>query len=296
MTIDKNASAPFDGSSDVDLIITTTADDSSKIHFFLSIPLLSIASPYFREIQERRANSIPAGTKKRSAKALEPERWIVEEPTDVIEFLLRFVYPVQDPKLEYHEDVGAVYEAAVKYRFDFVVDKIREILVSPKFMEEPVRVYAMARRYGLNKEANLAARASMAEKAEWPRYDELNHITGGEFHQLLQLHRDRAKAAVKLLNTYISPTKRDQTLCYPCCQKKRESIWWDSYVKKAVELLKETPVSDVICNAELLMQVCLDPTNAKCLGCLEKARVALKPGGLIESLRHKIDELPADVV
>lgn len=86
----------------------------------------------------------------------------MSETGETLDALLRFVYPVENPELQNLEKLNSVLAAACKYDFDSVISTLRKILTSPPFLEtSPTRVFAIASRYELEPEAQLASRHTL---------------------------------------------------------------------------------------------------------------------------------------
>jgi len=66
--------------------------------------------------------------------------------------------------------------------------------------EGPAQVYAVAYQHELEEEASIAAEvAPDVSFVSWPSYEELDDITGRQYHSLLRFHRDCYKAAVSII-------------------------------------------------------------------------------------------------
>ncbi|KAI0073229.1 hypothetical protein K474DRAFT_234953 [Panus rudis PR-1116 ss-1] len=279
---EKTAAAPFN-SPNAEFVIRTKPNDT---HFLVSLAVLSIASPYFDKI---RSEQTP------------PERGQLEAPESdaIIETILRFTYPnVPDPILHDLDDVREAFEAARKYQLRGVENKLREMMVSARFLDsEPVRVYAIARRYNLDDVACVAALSALKQPPRWPDYEEFEHISARAYHRLIQFHRTRSNQAVNILENLFSDGRCDpaKVACEAC--GKWPPTWWSYFVKKAKCIIKDTPVSDSICTADFILATCAKIERGKqCWSCLIRAHEAVQPGGIVQLLKKQIDALPVDIL
>jgi len=82
----------------------------------------------------------------------------VTESAEVLEVFLRLIYPIEPPAIG--PSLPLVYDLfriAEKYMANGVHMKLKQMLVSPSFLrDDPILVYAIACRMGLDKEAELA--------------------------------------------------------------------------------------------------------------------------------------------
>ncbi|KII85946.1 hypothetical protein PLICRDRAFT_144685, partial [Plicaturopsis crispa FD-325 SS-3] len=99
---------------------------------------------------------------------------------------------VQQPGLETLSDISAVLDLAVKYDMPEVKTHARIALISHHILssEVPLSIFAIAIRYGLQKEATVAARSTLAVPiADWPYVNELKYVTANQYHRLQEYHR-----------------------------------------------------------------------------------------------------------
>ena len=135
----------------------------------------------------------------------------------MLERLLRLCYPstiVDPPTLPALEDVRAVLEATIKYGMDRLEQRVRKVLVAPRFIEnEPMRVFGIACHFRLEKEARIA---TLQHKIRLlPYVLELGDITGGDHHRLLEYHAECSRVArtVADIPTWI---ERDSFVWFQC--------------------------------------------------------------------------------
>src|ERR1700734_1291406 len=85
----------------------------------------------------------------------------LDEPSNVLGALLRLISGFGVMKWESYDEVENVLAAAQKYDMTGPLMMIRAAITSPIFMEQPLRLYAIAARYGWEDEAKLASKHSL---------------------------------------------------------------------------------------------------------------------------------------
>lgn len=181
----------------------------------------------------------------------------LEEHSRTLEHFLRFVYPVENPKVDTLDDVFALLEAARKYIAEYVLEEARRQFASLA-EEQPVRAYAMAcsRRWTL--ETKVAARATLL----FPLFDgdsdieEFEHITAAAYVRLQRYHRacSAAVAALSKDNNFTWIQKGDRPWfrralefreeLQPIVLAERTYVarkWWRVCMQQAGEELLQTP-------------------------------------------------------
>lgn len=111
------------------------------------------------------------------------------EESAIVEKMLWLCYPVSAvglPELDTLDEVQLLLQAANKYDMEGLEEYIRKELVAPRFGEkEPLRVFAIACRYRLAEEAQIAARYTLHQPISQRQYvGDLEFITAGNLHRL----------------------------------------------------------------------------------------------------------------
>ncbi|KAI0775869.1 hypothetical protein BD413DRAFT_470193 [Trametes elegans] len=210
------------------------------------------------------------------------------EPSAVLDTVLRFVYPVEDPTIHTLDEFAPALEAARKYDFAVAIAALRRRLVEPDFLEtSPLRVYGIATRYELLGEAEVASRALLSStlSAQQP-HEDLKHITAYDYHRLIVLREERARAAIELLKP-----SRD-VKCMQCNGRwdmaREPPRWWADFRERAKEELRLRPTSAVIFTLPFLQQ----SVQAGCANC---AASILCSSWFFDQLKRSIDDLPATI-
>ena len=265
-------------SADADVILSTIDEGSTK-EFFVHRCILAAASPFFHDMF-----TLPQGDMTR----LEKRPIIpVSEPSKVLDTLLRFVYPVPDPTIGSFEELTLILGAAIKYDFTTVVSSLRKHLISPHYLQSfPIRVYALACRYELDEEMRIASRYTLdINLLDAPPMEDLKYITGYSYYRLLNLQRQRSKAAQNLLRI---PANIKCMQCNGSVYTLDNSPkWWFEFEKAAKAELAVRPTTDVIFGMEFLFRVA---EQADCSRCPESILDSWK---FLRDLKASIDGLPA---
>jgi len=117
----------------------------------------------------------------------------------------------------------------------------------------------------------------------------LKYITAYSYHRLLNLHRQRAKSALKLIQS----APPDSVKCVQCNGSTYSAFlhpqWWTEFQKRAAEQLAIRPTSEVIFGLEFLSEV------VRACGCGRCAQSLLLGHDFLASLKADIDALPKTI-
>jgi len=141
----------------------------------------------------------------------------LSDPSDVLEPFIQYLYPRSPPKINDIAMWAAMYTIADKYGAEAVMEPLREMLI-PRFLEKsPLRVYALASRWGFEEEARTASRKTLTLDIfkKFPRED-AELMGGGACQQLYLLHFNRREAARSLVEKHPLPVSKDSSCtCSP---------------------------------------------------------------------------------
>ncbi|KIM91287.1 hypothetical protein PILCRDRAFT_810542 [Piloderma croceum F 1598] len=203
---------PLFASSDGDFVLRSSDGKQFRIHAFT----LRTASEFFRTML-----SLPQGSEVNDSIAL-------DEPSNVIGPLLRMISGMEIPKWESYDEIEGVLEAAHKYDMAGPISVMRVILISPRFLAEPLRLYVMAIRFDWPEEAKLAAEQSLALSIHDTKYlSLLEQIPSRPLLKLLDLHRKRKDGFRNLIHDLdrFIPGNRDPSYCSKCSEMVDNSPW-----------------------------------------------------------------------
>lgn len=261
---------------DADLILLSKDEVEFRVHRCILAP----ASPFFEHML-----SLPQPADDAAVPIIP-----VSEEGAHIDALLRFIYPIPDPILTTLDELNPILDAAFKYDFPCVITTLRKHLIIPSFLEtSPTRVFAIASRFELEEEAQLASKYTLnINVLECPLSDDLKHISAHSYCRLLGLHKRRAEAAKALLKI------PDEVKCMQCnghgiASSFAPPKWWNSWKDLAASELAERPTSDVIFGMSFLAKAATMTGCPRCAGSILHSHVFL------QDLKRKIDELPATI-
>lgn len=259
---------------DADVILQTSSGDEFCVHRCI----LASASPFFQDMF-----TLP--------QCVVEERPIipVTESSDVLDTVLRLVYPIPDPVISTIQELTPVLDAAIKYDFTNVVNTLRKLLISPHFLQtSPVRIFALACHYELDEEMKIASKYTLGiNMLDGPPTEDLKHITGYSYHCLLNFHRQRSKAAQSLLQI---PSNIKCMQCNGSVYTSHGSPkWWFEFERTAKAELAERPTTDVIFGMEFLFRA---TRAADCSRCPESVLDSWK---FLRDLKASIDALPTTI-
>jgi len=183
METPRYAESPFDPASQTPDVILRSSDnvDFCVIKTFLAFSSPDVFAPMFTLPQAQHDIPSPSGLH------IVP----VAEDSKPLRILLLCCYPLdlQDEANDI-EDIARAVSAARKYAMDFAEKRIEKILLPnalPVLDKNPLHVYAVACRYGLEELGRAAVRKTLeVPPSHLSPSPELKHITGMDMYQLTQ--------------------------------------------------------------------------------------------------------------
>ena len=285
-----SASSPFDEPSDGDVILKS----SDGVLFRAHKVILSLASPFFRDMFSLpQAGSPPDGLANAPVIPF-------SESSEIIDALLRFIYPEEDPDLKpVHEIEGAV-EAAIKYDIPKCISALRKKLIQCA-SKEPIRVFMIACKNNLADVASAAAHLSLRRPILYSfelgsvvlPFSALEDITAGSLFRLIEYQRQCSKVANDTMSD-LTWTREDFTWrtkmndailgsCQRCARAPMELGeehlqvvgWWHTFYQEIRALVRQRPCTALILESESLMDKPLVEA-AKCADCFKDAIQTLR--------------------
>lgn len=135
--------------ADADVILVPAGGYSSDIRVHRCV--LIAASPFFRDMF-----SLPQPLDNDSSNSLSTcdshvPRIPISETREVFTNLLCYIYPIPRPEINSLEEIRELLAPALKYDFVIAVNALKEMLVSPRFLQEhPLRVYGIASSFDVS--------------------------------------------------------------------------------------------------------------------------------------------------
>lgn len=177
--------------------------------------LLSLASPVFSEMF-----SVPQPNSSPDSDTPTDLPIDLSEPSKTIKLILSLCWHTDSPTsllIDSLSDIANLLQAADKYDIKTIQEHARYSLTRAKFLEnEPLRVYAIASRYGAHDIAALAAQRVLRYPLLHEEYfSELEIVDGGTIYRVLRYHKQCMAAALEVAinHTWI----RDGTYVFIDC-------------------------------------------------------------------------------
>lgn len=212
------APEPFDH-PDADVILRSS--DKEPVDFRVFKLFLSLASPFFAMIF-----TLPQPNSPVYVEELEDGVPVIQMSEDrrTLHLLLQFCYPIallDVPRLSSLQELQSVTEAAFKFEMDGVKRFAKKTIVEPRFVEsQPLRVFAIACRFGWVAEAKIAARHTLRQPMMNSSYfEELVHITAAAYHRLQQYHRICGEVAASRAKMQPALAEFDDEWIWVVCQR-----------------------------------------------------------------------------
>lgn len=173
-----------------DVILVSIADSKSdgaglrkfKVHKLI----LSVASPVF-ETMFTLPQSDPA----------QVQTVACAETEETLDLLLRYIYPIPDPKPLSITQLSDGLDAAMKYEVECAITSLREFLVSAYCLQTfPVGVYGIAMRHGFEAESKTALNATLKKRvlAMPIPVQELEYLSAHTLQSLIRFHGEFCNA------------------------------------------------------------------------------------------------------
>ncbi|OAX31317.1 hypothetical protein K503DRAFT_674112, partial [Rhizopogon vinicolor AM-OR11-026] len=178
--------APFDD-TDADLIIHTSDDAKFAVHKIF----LTVASTLLKRfLLSGPSSPCPPFEGLFLTRDASRDTIKLAEDAQTTERVLQYCYPFSNPVFTSLDDVQAVLEMMRKFGMKGLMNRVKGALVQQAFLDEhPLRVFAIAYRYGLEDEGRIAAKYTLRQSFFAPYVKELEHIPASVYHRLLQYHR-----------------------------------------------------------------------------------------------------------
>ncbi|TFY67243.1 hypothetical protein EVJ58_g1754 [Rhodofomes roseus] len=239
---------------------------SDHVDFRVRQSILAEASPFFEAMFS--LPQLPENRKRKDRDETEYRDGIpvvdMSEPSRVLDSLLRFCYPVEDPALPSLKVTCEVLEAARKFDMVYVVAQVKKQFLS-RAVQQPLQAYIVAVTRGWVDEMREAAKCTLRREMRWDAYiPEMELISAGAWYRLRAYHSACSEAVSKLVDTtqlnedgvvmdWLTTTQWPWFTCtcsqapfqkvyytaarIPC----RSAAWWEDYLKDMKQKLKDRP-------------------------------------------------------
>ena len=280
-----SASPPFDETSDGDVVLKSSDGALFRVHKVI----LSLASPFFRDMFSLpQADAPPDGI---SNCHIIP----FTESSEIIDTLLRVIYPNEDPDLKLVQEIEGVVEAAIKYDMQKCISVMRKKLILCA-SKEPIRVFMIACKNKLADVASAAAHLSLRRPILYSfelgsvvaPFSALEDITAGSLFRLIEYQRQCSKVANDLMSDltwtredFAWRNKMNDAIVGSCMRCTRTALelgeeqlhvvgWWYIFYQEIIAMVRQRPCAALIQESEWLMDKALVEA-AKCEECVKDA-------------------------
>ncbi|KAF9466140.1 hypothetical protein BDZ94DRAFT_1234104 [Collybia nuda] len=253
------ASSPFND-IEADIILQS----SDHVEFHVLKVFLSYASPFFKKMF-----TLPHAQDEQKVKDGKPVVQVTEESV-TIELLLRYCYPRWEDENEapHLETLISVLQASIKYDMAGVEKRVRAALISSRFTDDdPVRLYALTLRHGLEAETRVAAKETLRLPILGREYiPELELISAGAYHRLQEYHVKCAELASGVAKS-LEWVMVENYVWFECTEcrgnlgnvtisgnrrKWITSKWWLDYMNQAAAKLAAMPSGSSVMSPDLI--------------------------------------------
>src|SRR5882762_3460714 len=180
-----------------------------------------------------------------------PDVLYMDEDAHILECLLRMAcgLPIIPPTS--YDAVDQLLFAAEKYDMPGPLSIIRMLLMTPPLLNQPLRLYAVACRFGWQPEAQYASTETLSPTLHSAIHrTSLQTLSASALLDLLQLHHDRREALRKRLDD--PPFVGGGTAVCVACGWQIEYHTWRELKYKIILEMDVRPLGDTVVNSGLL--------------------------------------------
>ncbi|KAI0769655.1 hypothetical protein BD413DRAFT_77005 [Trametes elegans] len=273
---------PLFSSLDGDVVLGSKERVLFRVHSYT----LKTTSGWFRAMY-----SLP----QRSATAADipPETIYVDEDAETLEGLLRMVCGLPIPRLDSYDIIEPILHAAEKYDMPGPMSIVRALVMTPPLVTDPLRLYAIACRYGWQDEALTASRYTLTLNLHAPEHRHtLQKLGTDALLGLFQLHHTRRESLRRRLDDPPFVNDSGDTSCSNCGSLVDYHTWRELKYVIIMEM-DGRPLGDTVVNPGLLewpaARACW---SAKCINC---DRVLYDKTLTMRVIRECIEQLPTTI-
>ncbi|KZT24213.1 hypothetical protein NEOLEDRAFT_1094847 [Neolentinus lepideus HHB14362 ss-1] len=284
---------PLFSSDDADVVLGCK---DGTTYFRLHSFILKMTSSWFRTMFSLpQQTPISATPPEPSSRPGSSDIIHLDEDANTLEGLFRMICGQPIPRLDSYDIIEPLLYAAEKYDMLGPISIIRALVMTPALLQEPLRLYPIACRFGWEDEARLASAQTLTLNIHEPQYrPHLQKLATDALLDLFSLHRERRERLKQRLNETPFIDDRGPATCTACGFPIDYHTWRELKYKIIFEM-DERPLGDTICNAGLIewreARACWDArcSNVAC------SRVLYDKAETARVIRECIDQLPTTI-
>ena len=216
---------------DGDIILHAKSDSEPKHDFRVHKLILSLASSVFKDMF-----TFPQPPDQTFYGPLQLPVVDVQEPPEVLDDILRFVYPgAEPPKINNLQKLTVLLSVADKYNLTSISPRLVENLET--FIRSyPLRVYIIARRFGFSgmvREAAGALTTADLQRLDDCGREDLRHISSTSIFQLVQFAHVRQRDGLNAIQRELDQSRLEDTT--DCSHSGEDVQDYYFHLQKAVE-------------------------------------------------------------
>ncbi|KDR80845.1 hypothetical protein GALMADRAFT_241323 [Galerina marginata CBS 339.88] len=296
------APPPFDN-ADANVILRSS--DKEPVDFRAFKLLLSLSSPFFAEVFTLPQPNTPSAWSEERLDGAGRAIPVVQmsEDSTTLHLLLGLCLPIsihETPRFSSLQDLQKVAEAALKFEMEGVLKYLRGELVTPRFIEsQPLRVFAIAYRYGWDAEARKAARYTLRHSIDIPFVSELEFISGATLYRLQEYHRMCGEVASSRAMLQPALAEDDDHWTWITCKRCPAAWsvqnntfpdarkWWVEWVEGIAQELQAKPWGETVRKWDLHEKALAKASD--CPKCGKQAREDMEAFSLLLSIQVERD-------
>jgi len=252
--------------SDGDIVLRASSQPDTKHDFRVHKFILSLASPVFEDML-----AFPQPPDQTSDEHLQLPVVDVPEPPEVLDVILRLIYPgVEPPTITKPSTLSAVLFAADKYDISSIYSTLKESLkaISSRGCDT-LWVYIMASRFNFPDLARQAAKAMDTwALSRLVNREDIQHVSSADLHRLVRFVLERHRRGLALIRSIFDPFSLEDSA--HCSHAGEDAQDYYFRLQKAVE---EAYLVDPCVKAEGLLAV-LDMVPDPPRGCKPHSKPA----------------------
>jgi len=181
-----------------------------------------------------------------------PETINLDEDSYTLESLFRMICGLPINPLTSYDEVDTLLFTAEKYDMPGPISLIRILVMTPQLLGEPLRLYAVASRFGWEEETKFASTQSLALNIYAPEHQAaLRKMNTSAVLDLMHLHRSRREGIRRRLDESPFVTGTSVPHC-PRCGRMISHHTWRELKYRVVLEMDVRPLGDTVLNVGLV--------------------------------------------